>query len=136
MEHGARVVAPRGRGPRAVSAPRRNWSTIKALFQQAIDLEPDAREAFLAQACGADAELRAEVESLLAAHDDERPFLDAPVAGAARVLAAAFDEAKAPAALQARHAGSVNTKCSSRSAPAAWATSTGRATLGLIVSSP
>jgi eukaryotic-like serine/threonine-protein kinase len=99
MEHGARVVAPRGRGPRAVSAPQRNWSTIKALFQQAIDLEPDAREAFLAQACGADAELRAEVESLLAAHDDERPFLDAPVAGAARVLGAALDEAKAPAGL-------------------------------------
>ena len=99
MEHGARVVAPRGRGPRAVSAPPRNWSTIKALFQQAIDLEPDAREAFLAQACGADAELRAEVESLLAAHDDERPFLDAPVAGAARVLGAALDEAKAPAGL-------------------------------------
>jgi eukaryotic-like serine/threonine-protein kinase len=99
MEHGARVVAPRGRGPRAVSASPRHWSTIKALFQQAIDLEPDAREAFLAQASGADAELRAEVESLLAAHDDERPFLDAPVAGAARVLGAALDEAKAPAGL-------------------------------------
>ncbi len=101
MEHGARVVAPCGRGrAKAVSAPPPHWSTIKALFQQAIELEPDAREAFLAQACGADAGLRAEVESLLAAHDDERPFLDAPVAGAAPVLATALDEAEAPAALE------------------------------------
>ena len=101
MEHGARVVAPRGRGrAKAVSAPPPHWSTIKALFLQAIELEPDAREAFLAQACGADAGLRAEVESLLAAHDDERPFLDAPVAGAARVLATALDEAEAPPALE------------------------------------
>ena len=101
MEHGARVAAPRGRGrARAVSAPPRDWSTIKALFQEAIELEPDAREAFLAQACGADADLRAEVESLLAAHDDERPFLAAPVAGAARVLGAALDEGAAPAGLK------------------------------------
>jgi eukaryotic-like serine/threonine-protein kinase len=100
MEHGARVAAPRGRGPRAVSERPRNWSTIKSLFQQAIELEADARAPFLAQACGADAELRAEVESLLEAHDDERPFLDAPVAGAARVLGAALDEGEARAGPQ------------------------------------
>ena len=136
--NGARraLVAPCGRGrAKAVSAPPPHWSTIKALFQQAIELEPDAREAFLAQACGADAGLRAEVESLLAAHDDERPFLDAPVAGAARVLATALDEAEAPAALEpGTRIG--QSKCSSRSAPVAWATSTGRATPGSIVSSP
>ena len=83
-----------------MSEPPRNWSTIKLLFQQAIELEPAAREAFLMQACGADADLRAEVESLLTAHDDERPFLDAPVAGAARVLGAALDEGEAPAGLK------------------------------------
>jgi TolB-like protein/tetratricopeptide (TPR) repeat protein len=83
-----------------VSAPPRDWSTIKALFQQAIELEPGARDAFLASACGADAVLRAEVESLLAAHDDVRPFLEAPVAGAARVLGAALDEVAAPAPLK------------------------------------
>ena len=83
-----------------MSAPPRDWSTIKALFQRAIELEPGAREAFLTSACGADAVLRAEVESLLAAHDDERPFLEAPVAGAARVLGAALDEAAASAGLK------------------------------------
>jgi len=101
MEHGARVAAPRGRrGDGVVSAPPRDWSTIKQLFHQASELDPGAREAFLTRACGADALLRAEVESLLAAHDDERPFLEAPVAGAARVLGAALDEAAAPAGLE------------------------------------
>ena len=82
-----------------MSAPRGDWAAIKALFQEALELAPDAREAFLARACGADPTLRAEIDSLLAAHEDERPFLNAPVDGAARVLAAALGEANAPAGL-------------------------------------
>ncbi len=41
---------------------------IKRLFLAACELEPDARNAFLEQACDGDAELRSEVESLLAHH--------------------------------------------------------------------
>jgi TolB-like protein/tetratricopeptide (TPR) repeat protein len=79
--------------------PPRDWNAIKAVFLEAVELSPDERDAFLARACGADTGLRSEVESLLAAHDDERPFLDAPaVAGAAHALSAEFDETQPTAA--------------------------------------
>lgn len=79
------------------SAHPRDWGEIKAVFQQAIELSPEKRDAFLAHACGDDAELRAEVESLLASHEDERPFLEAPpIAGAGRVFADALDDANEP----------------------------------------
>src|SRR5438270_694890 len=41
---------------------------IVELFEKALELEPDQRAAFLAQAC-ADPAVRAEVESLLAHHE-------------------------------------------------------------------
>lgn len=76
-----------------MSSEHRRWDDVKALFQQAIDLPADERDAFLTRACGEDAELRSEVQSLLASHDDERPFLEAsPVPGAAHVFAAALDD--------------------------------------------
>ena len=40
---------------------------------------PAERAAFVAEACGSDAELRTEVESLLAAHDGDADFLEAPL---------------------------------------------------------
>ena len=45
----------------------------KELFLDAVRLEPSDREAFLAEACGGDAELRREVASLLAFHDEHPP---------------------------------------------------------------
>jgi serine/threonine protein kinase/tetratricopeptide (TPR) repeat protein len=76
-----------------MGSEHRRWDNVKALFQQAIELVPEEREAFLTRACGEDAELRSEVQSLLASHDDERPFLEAsPVPGAAHALAAALDD--------------------------------------------
>jgi serine/threonine-protein kinase len=70
----------------------RDWRAIKSIFLEAVALEPRERDGFLAHACGEDMGLRAEVESLLAAHQDERPFLDAPpLAGAAQALSRAFD---------------------------------------------
>ena len=72
---------------------RRDWHAIKSIVLEAIDLGPDARDAFLARACGEDVGLRTEVDALLAAHQDRRPFLDAPpVAGAARALRTALAE--------------------------------------------
>jgi tetratricopeptide (TPR) repeat protein/tRNA A-37 threonylcarbamoyl transferase component Bud32 len=46
------------------------WRRVEAILAAAIELDGDARSAYLANECGDDAELRAEVESLLA-FDDE-----------------------------------------------------------------
>jgi serine/threonine-protein kinase len=54
------------------------WRRVKEIFQTAIELEPVARTAWLADACADDSRLRAEVESLLAAHERPGSFLDAP----------------------------------------------------------
>jgi eukaryotic-like serine/threonine-protein kinase len=51
------------------------WSRAKDLFDRALDKEPGERGAFLAAACEGDDDLRAEVESLLAAHEDAEGFL-------------------------------------------------------------
>jgi serine/threonine protein kinase/formylglycine-generating enzyme required for sulfatase activity len=48
------------------------------IFEQIVELGLDARAAFLDEACGEDAQLRAEVESLLAAHDAAGAFLGRP----------------------------------------------------------
>jgi serine/threonine protein kinase/Tol biopolymer transport system component len=44
---------------------RNRWQQIEALYHAALERESGAREGFLAQACGADEELRREVEELL-----------------------------------------------------------------------
>jgi serine/threonine-protein kinase len=54
------------------------WQRIKAVFDAALQFPPSERAKFLDTACGADASLRAEVESLLAAGDTEG-FLDTPM---------------------------------------------------------
>ncbi|SPE54739.1 putative Mitogen-activated protein kinase kinase [Verrucomicrobia bacterium] len=46
-----------------------NIERIEALFDQAVELPPEARRAFLAQACGADAALLARLQALLEAHE-------------------------------------------------------------------
>jgi eukaryotic-like serine/threonine-protein kinase len=48
---------------------------VEALFQQALKFKPEERSAFLAGACGADAELRARVEELLRADAEAGGFL-------------------------------------------------------------
>ncbi|HEY7637686.1 MAG TPA: protein kinase [Gemmatimonadales bacterium] len=55
-----------------------SWPQVKAVFEEAASLPPTQRAAFLAQACGPDASLRAEVESLLAANDSAQSFLAEP----------------------------------------------------------
>jgi eukaryotic-like serine/threonine-protein kinase len=47
----------------------RQWHTVKELFHAALEQEPSQREVFLREACGSDASLFAEIESLLHAHD-------------------------------------------------------------------
>jgi len=54
---------------------------IGQLFHAALELPAESRMAFLSAACGADADLRKEVESLLEAHDQAGDFATAPPAG-------------------------------------------------------
>ncbi len=56
------------------------WERIKQIFASAVERDPSARVAFLDEACGGDAEMRREVESLLAAHQTSDPFLETPAA--------------------------------------------------------
>jgi eukaryotic-like serine/threonine-protein kinase len=46
------------------------WSQVDQLLAKALELSDAERAAFLAEACSGDAELRSEVESLLAAHQE------------------------------------------------------------------
>jgi eukaryotic-like serine/threonine-protein kinase len=59
---------------------------IEGLFEAALDQAPERRAAFLAGACGGDAELRAEAEALLAAHDRADGPLERPIASLAASL--------------------------------------------------
>jgi serine/threonine protein kinase/Tol biopolymer transport system component len=45
-----------------------DWARVKVVFQSALDQPDDRRPSFVADACGSDSRLRAEVESLLTAH--------------------------------------------------------------------
>ena len=55
------------------------WQRVKSVFDTALELTASKRHAFLDEACADDAELRLEVESLLAASDDAGTFIDRPI---------------------------------------------------------
>ena len=74
------MIARRPGAP--VSAER--WQAIGEIFADAVELPEAERADFLAKACGDDAKLRTEVESLLAAHDGDTGFLETPPAAASR----------------------------------------------------
>ena len=54
------------------------WPKIKEIVGAALERGPEARSAFLDEACLHDGELRAEVESLLAAHADAGALSEYP----------------------------------------------------------
>ncbi|MBC7929532.1 MAG: hypothetical protein H7Z38_03095, partial [Rubrivivax sp.] len=56
------------------------WQRIKELFHAAIERAPAERRAFLDEACAGDAQMRTEVETLVAAHEREGEFLDGAAA--------------------------------------------------------
>ena len=56
------------------------WKRMDELFAVALEQEPAQRDAFLQAACADDMTLRAEVESLLAAHANAANFIKAPAA--------------------------------------------------------
>src|ERR1043165_8964868 len=54
------------------------WRQVKELLGAALECDPQARPAFLAEACAGDAQLRAEVESLLMLEAEAASFIEAP----------------------------------------------------------
>ena len=58
------------------------WSRVKDIFDSALALAPQERGAFVREACCADAGLRQEVESLLAAHANAGGFAESPAIAA------------------------------------------------------
>ena len=56
------------------------WNRVKDVFAQALEKSGADRESFLSSTCAGDLELRAEVDSLLASHQDSASLLDAPAA--------------------------------------------------------
>lgn len=55
-----------------------NWQKVKEIVGSALEREPAERGVFLDQVCAQDAELRAEVESLLAAYEDSDGLSEHP----------------------------------------------------------
>ena len=64
------------------------WSRITELLSAALERDPTERAAFLDGECGGDAGLRAEVESLLASHQQAGVFLETPAALASGLVPA------------------------------------------------
>lgn len=62
------------------------------IFLRALDMSTDSRTRFLETACAEDTVLRKEVESLLGAHDESLPVLDAPRDEANMVPETEYDE--------------------------------------------
>ena len=55
-----------------------SWRRVKEIVQAALARPPAERAAFILQSCGDDSELRAEVDSLLAAIDQAGSFIERP----------------------------------------------------------
>ena len=55
------------------------WQRVKHLFEAALDRSHSERVAFLIEACPEDDDVRAEVQSLLSAHDRDTEFMNRPL---------------------------------------------------------
>src|SRR5262245_726306 len=55
------------------------WQQVKELFNAACECAPERRTAFLDEACAGSEDLRREVESLLAAHEETGEFMRRPL---------------------------------------------------------
>ncbi len=73
------------------------WDRAKEIFQEALERTGADRAAFVAAACGDDAALRAQVEGLLAAHEQAGAFMASPTGGGAAADPGAATRATAPA---------------------------------------
>ena len=72
------------------------WQRIEELYHEALERPANERIAWLASACGGDAELRREIEALLAANDQAEGFLTAPALQLAAQSLAADEQPTQP----------------------------------------
>lgn len=74
------------------------WQQISRIFKSAISLDPEARNAYVAGQCGTDDSLRAEVEKLIASHQQasKEDFIGGLAAEAAAPLLIIEDEVGPP----------------------------------------
>jgi len=63
------------------------WQQIKPILASALERPRAERAALLADRCGGDGTLRADIESLIAAHDSAGTFIDQPALSNAAALA-------------------------------------------------
>lgn len=79
------------------SPSRDRFRAVDEIFDRALDLAPNERDAYVANACGDDAALRDEVRALLDAHESASDFLESPaVELGARLLEEPADTAHPP----------------------------------------
>jgi eukaryotic-like serine/threonine-protein kinase len=69
------------------------WEQINSLFLRVLDMEPAERPAFVAEACAGDEELRQEIETLLASHEQASQFLEKPLVDAGRLAGRTAEDA-------------------------------------------
>ncbi len=62
------------------------WRLIDRLFHEALKLTSSEREKFLSDACGADGQLRSEIQELISSHEESESFIETPAAGLATEL--------------------------------------------------
>jgi eukaryotic-like serine/threonine-protein kinase len=63
-----------------ISETNQNWNKIVEVFEAALEVAPEKRGAFVHETCGADKDLLAEVEALLAAEAEAAEFIETPAA--------------------------------------------------------
>jgi hypothetical protein len=66
------------------------WERVEALFHAALERGPESLQKFLEDACEGDADLRRQVELLLAKEPEARSFLETPAMRDARVTQTAI----------------------------------------------
>ena len=94
-----------------------------AVFDAALDLAPADRASFLDAACAHDPDLRADVQTLLRAHEDSATFFDAPAVAFAAPLLHAADLCLRHSPAQACQTASARSGSCARLGAAAWARS-------------
>ena len=56
----------------------KNWQNVKEIFLAALEKDADSRPEFLDEICAGDSDLREEIESLLASHEEIEDFIEEP----------------------------------------------------------
>ncbi|MBK6426520.1 MAG: protein kinase [Blastocatellia bacterium] len=81
MGRSARLASSRAE-PGGLDVTPERWAVVKSVFHAVLDAAQSEREALLAERCGSDAELLAEVRAMLASHDGADGFLERGDSGA------------------------------------------------------